>query len=140
MTSITFSEVWKHVERDIIQGLKAWQNSPRRKPTYYHFRNDNAPALQLTTDEPFFSFVACCDFSGAHQRFDQCGVVMYLDSENWVKGSVEYENDEFCHLGSVVTNHGWSDWATTEVKLVSSSKTPRSYCQLLLSMQRGMIA
>ncbi len=20
--------------------------------TYYHFRNDNAPALQLTTDEP----------------------------------------------------------------------------------------
>lgn len=25
--------------------------------TYYHFRNDNAPVLQLETDEQFFSFV-----------------------------------------------------------------------------------
>ena len=25
--------------------------------TYYHFRNDNAPALQLTTDKKYFSFV-----------------------------------------------------------------------------------
>ena len=29
---------------------------------------------------------------------------MYLDSENWLKASVEYENEEFQHLGSVVTN------------------------------------
>ena len=40
---------------------------------------------------------------------------MYLDSENWLKGSIEYENDEFQHLGSVVTNNGYSDWATTEI-------------------------
>ena len=25
--------------------------------TYYHFRNDNAPVLQMTTDERYFSFV-----------------------------------------------------------------------------------
>ena len=48
-------------------------------------------------------------------RFDQCGIVMYLDSENWLKGSVEYENDEFQHLGSVATNKGYSDWATTAI-------------------------
>ena len=24
--------------------------------TYYHFRNDNAPVLQMETDEKFFSF------------------------------------------------------------------------------------
>ncbi|MBO6041161.1 MAG: DUF1349 domain-containing protein, partial [Oscillospiraceae bacterium] len=41
--------------------------------------------------------------------------VLYLDSENWLKGSVEYENESFQHLGSVVTNHGWSDWATTAI-------------------------
>ena len=40
---------------------------------------------------------------------------MYLDSENWLKGSIEYENEEFQHLGSVVTNNGYSDWATTEI-------------------------
>ena len=83
--------------------------------TYYHFRNDNAPVFQMETDERFFSFIVKTDFSGSHQRFDQCGVVLYLDSENWIKGSVEYENDEFQHLGSVVTNHGYSDWATTKI-------------------------
>lgn len=84
--------------------------------TYYHFRNDNAPVLQMETEENFFSFVVKTDFSEAHQRFDQCGIVMYLDSDNWLKASVEYENESFQHLGSVVTNFGYSDWATTEIQ------------------------
>lgn len=83
--------------------------------TYYHFRNDNAPVLQTETKEKFFSFVVKTEFKESHHRFDQCGVVMYLDSENWLKASVEYENESFQHLGSVVTNHGYSDWATTEI-------------------------
>ena len=83
--------------------------------TYYHFRNDSAPVFQMETEEKFFSFIVKTDFSGSHHRFDQCGIVMYLDSDNWLKGSVEYETDKFQHLGSVVTNHGYSDWATTEI-------------------------
>ena len=82
--------------------------------TYYHFRNDNAPMLQMKTKEKYFSFVVKTDFDSQH-RFDQCGIVMYLDSENWLKASIEYETEEFQHLGSVVTNHGFSDWATTEI-------------------------
>lgn len=83
--------------------------------TYYHFRNDNAPVLQLATREEYFSFIVKTDFTDASHRFDQCGVVVYIDSENWLKASVEYENDVFQHLGSVVTNGGYSDWATTEI-------------------------
>ena len=83
--------------------------------TYYHFRNDNAPLLQMETDEPYFSFVVKTDFADAGHRFDQCGIVLYLDSENWLKASVEYENGAFQHLGSVVTNEGYSDWATTAI-------------------------
>lgn len=82
--------------------------------TYYHFRNDNAPVLLMRTEEKFFSFTVKTSFDSKH-RFDQCGVVIYLDSENWLKGSIEYENEEFQHLGSVVTNLGYSDWATTEI-------------------------
>lgn len=82
--------------------------------TYYHFRNDNAPVLQLSTKEQFFSFVVKTEFDSKH-RFDQCGVVMYLNSDNWLKASIEYENESFQHLGSVVTNHGYSDWATTAI-------------------------
>ena len=37
------------------------------------------------------------------------------NSENWLKASVEYENEEYQRLGSVVTNHGYSDWATTDI-------------------------
>lgn len=82
--------------------------------TYYHFRNDNAPVLQMKTKEKYFSFVVKTEFE-SHQRFDQCGIVMYLDSENWLKASIEYENEEFQRLGSVVTNNGYSDWATTSI-------------------------
>ena len=90
-------------------GTDLWQR------TYYHFRNDNAPVFQMETEEKFFSFVVKTDFTESHHRFDQCGIVLYLDSDNWLKGSVEYENEEFQHLGSVVTNNGYSDWATTAI-------------------------
>ena len=83
--------------------------------TYYHFRNNNAPVFQMETEETFFSFTLKTSFEESHHRFDQCGIVMYLDSENWLKASVEYENDRFQHLGSVVTNSGYSDWATTAI-------------------------
>ena len=82
--------------------------------TYYHFRNDNAPVFQIETEEKYFSFIVKTEFE-SKTRFDQCGIVMYLDSENWLKASIEYENETFQHLGSVVTNNGYSDWATTEI-------------------------
>ena len=83
--------------------------------TYYHFRNDNAPVFQMQTKEQYFSFTVKTNFTQSHQRFDQCGIVMYLDCDNWLKSSVEYENEKFQHLGSVVTNNGYSDWATTAI-------------------------
>lgn len=82
--------------------------------TYYHFRNDNAPVLQLETDEQFFSFVVKTDFD-TKVRYDQSGIVMYLDSDNWLKASVEYENDKIQRLGSVVTNNGYSDWSSVDI-------------------------
>ena len=83
--------------------------------TYYHFQNDNAPVFQMETEKKYFSFVVKTEFIESYHRFDQCGIVMYLDSENWLKASVEYENEEYQHLGSVVTNGGYSDWATTVI-------------------------
>ncbi|MBO5502150.1 MAG: DUF1349 domain-containing protein [Clostridia bacterium] len=82
--------------------------------TYYHFRNDNAPVLQLETNEEYFSFVFKTDFA-SQVRFDQSGVVLYLDSDNWLKASVEYENDQIQRLGAVVTNNGYSDWSSTDI-------------------------
>ncbi|BBH26810.1 hypothetical protein SG0102_17440 [Intestinibaculum porci] len=88
--------------------------------TYYHFCNDNAPVLQIKTCDKFFSFVVKTTFE-SKVRFDQCGIVMYLDGQNWLKASIEYENERFSHLGSVVTNQGYSDWATTEIDASTSA-------------------
>ncbi|MFV8409476.1 DUF1349 domain-containing protein [Vibrio owensii] len=86
-----------------------WQRS------YYGFRNDNAPALQIESEENFtFTTKVSFDYQA---QFDQCGLIIYLDSENWFKASIEYENEAFSRLGSVVTNLGYSDWATSDIPL-----------------------
>ena len=54
--------------------------------TYYHFRNDNAPVFQMETEEKYFSFTVKTEFDSKN-RFDQCEIVMYLDSENWLRAS-----------------------------------------------------
>lgn len=89
-------------------GTDLWQR------TYYGFQNDNAPVLQVKTEEKYFSFIVKTKFE-SKRRFDQCGVALYLDSDNWLKASIEYENETYQRLGSVVTNHGYSDWATTDI-------------------------
>ncbi len=82
--------------------------------TYYGFQNDNAPVLQIKSNEKYFSFIVKTEFD-SKRRFDQCGIVMYLNSQNWLKASIEYENSKYQRLGSVVTNNGYSDWATTDI-------------------------
>ena len=84
-----------------------WQRS------YYGFRNDNAPALLVESDDNF-TFVVKVSFE-YQERYDQSGVIVYIDGENWFKASIEYETVEFSRLGSVVTNYGYSDWATTDI-------------------------
>jgi regulation of enolase protein 1 (concanavalin A-like superfamily) len=88
-------------------GTDLWQR------TYYGFRNDNAPMF-LTGIQGDFTFTVKAAFNYQNQ-YDQCGIVLYENSENWVKTSVEYENEIFARLGSVVTNSGYSDWATTDI-------------------------
>ncbi|MGX4585709.1 DUF1349 domain-containing protein [Paenibacillus chitinolyticus] len=89
-------------------GTDFWQR------TYYGFSNDNAPALLFKIHEPYFSFVVRTEFD-TKNRFDQCGVAIYQNSDNWFKASIEYENEQYQRLGSVVTNNGFSDWATTDI-------------------------
>ena len=82
--------------------------------TYYGFQNDNAPVLQTKISKKYFSFVVKTNFA-SKTRFDQSGIVMYLDSDNWFKASVEYENEKIQRLGCVVTQHGYSDWCSNDI-------------------------
>lgn len=81
--------------------------------THYGFRRDNAHALLLPVDGEFrvrarFRFTP-------NSQYDQCGLVVRRDPDCWFKCSVEFENPTSSRLGSVVTNAGYSDWATSDV-------------------------
>ena len=82
--------------------------------TYYGFQNDNAHLLYWATDEPYFSFTVKAEFNSS-ALFDQCGLAIYQDSDHWAKAGIEYHDRDTAWLGSVVTNRGYSDWATTDI-------------------------
>jgi regulation of enolase protein 1 (concanavalin A-like superfamily) len=82
--------------------------------TYYGFRNDSAHVFYNTIDEKYFSFIAKVAFNYT-SLFDQCGIAIYQNSDNWAKAGIEFHDNNTAWLGSVVTNHGYSDWATTDI-------------------------
>jgi len=81
--------------------------------THYGFRKDNGHAL-LTDLKNDFSFKVKVKLNFKN-KYDQCGIMLRLDSKNWIKISAEYENQTITRLGSVVTNLGYSDWATEDI-------------------------
>ena len=84
-----------------------WQN------THYGFQNDNGHCL-FTTLTGDFSLLTRVEFRPL-QKYDQCGLMVRVDRDNWIKVSTEYEDNERSRLGSVVTNLGYSDWATQDI-------------------------
>ena len=68
----------------------------------------------LTSKQGDFSFVAHLSFE-AENLYDQCGLIVRIDKENWIKASIEYEDENSSKLGSVVTNLGYSDWASVDI-------------------------
>lgn len=81
--------------------------------THYGFRRDNGHCL-LREVAGDFSFQARFEFE-YRNRYDQCGLMLRHDAENWIKVSIELEEGELARLGSVATNLGFSDWATTDI-------------------------
>jgi uncharacterized protein len=84
-----------------------WQN------THYGFQRDDGHCL-LTRRTGDFSLVTHVEFH-PREKYDQCGLIVRIDSQNWIKVSTEYESEQGSRLGSVVTNLGYSDWATQDI-------------------------
>lgn len=101
------------IQRDRVEIITE-PNTDFWQRTYYGFRNNNAHVLYIKTDERYFSFTVKVEFNST-ALFDQCGVAIYQNSENWVKAGIEFHDNNTGWLGSVVTNHGYSDWATTDI-------------------------
>ena len=81
--------------------------------THYGFRCDNGHCF-LKEVAGDFCLTARARFA-YNAQYDQCGLFARVDAENWIKCSMEYETPELARLGSVVTNRGYSDWASQDV-------------------------
>lgn len=84
-----------------------WQN------THYGFQRDDGHCL-LMRQVGDFSLMTQVEFQ-PREKYDQCGLMVRIDSQNWIKVSTEYESEQASRLGSVVTNLGYSDWATQDI-------------------------
>ena len=82
--------------------------------TYYGFRNDNAHAFLFPTDERLFTYRVRVRYV-PKKLYDQAGLLLRVDADNWSKAAMEVENASTARLGSVVTNFGYSDWASVDV-------------------------
>lgn len=103
-------------EFDILDNRLKIRTSPDTdfwQRTHYGFRRDNGHCL-LTPVNGDFSLSVRTEFAG-NRQYDQCGLIIRLDEENWIKASTEFETEMHSRLGSVVTNRGYSDWATVDV-------------------------
>jgi len=81
--------------------------------THYGFQRDDGHAL-LTRLRGDFALTTHVRYQPQTQ-YDQCGLMIRIDSNYWIKASTEFENEAHSRLGSVVTNRGYSDWATQDV-------------------------
>jgi regulation of enolase protein 1 (concanavalin A-like superfamily) len=84
-----------------------WQN------THYGFQRDDGHCL-FARQSGDFSLLTHAEFQ-PRERYDQCGLMVRVDDQNWIKVSTEYEDESTSRLGSVVTNLGYSDWATQDI-------------------------
>ena len=75
--------------------------------SHYGFTVDDAPFYYATYGGEFEAKVK---ISGEYKvRFDQAGMMIRIDKENWLKAGIEYVDGKY-NLSTVVTHHT-SDWS-----------------------------
>ena len=80
--------------------------------SHYGFTVDDGPFLYTERGGEFEAKVKA---SGAYKdRFDQAGLMLRIDHENWIKAGIEYVDGHY--NVSVVVTHGKSDWSVIELE------------------------
>lgn len=71
---------------------------------------DDGHFVYYSTNEEKVTIETRFIYTPIHQ-FDQAGLMLRYDANNWVKTGIEYV-DGSARLSCVVTRDGWSDWST----------------------------
>ena len=117
LKSIAWSEgVWTRtpVSQKFENGrliVEAAEGSDWWRTTSYGFIHDDGHAL--LREFPQDSSIEVSFVLNFKEQFDQCGILIRSDEENWIKAAVEF-SDGYPQLGAVVTQ-SQSDWSTGRV-------------------------
>lgn len=79
---------------------------------HHHFSRDNGHFFFCRKKDDF-NFSAKWKFAD-NQPCCQCGIMVRIDENNWIKAALVYDNPERPMIGSAVTQNGYSDWAPQE--------------------------
>ncbi len=99
---------------DAVLEFKTDPDTDYWQRTHYGFRRDNGHFFYTQLDGDF-SLTAAFTYEQTAQ-YDQAGLMCRVDADTWIKCSAEYETPSLGRLGSVVTNLGFSDWASQDVE------------------------
>ncbi|HYF92024.1 MAG TPA: DUF1349 domain-containing protein [Symbiobacteriaceae bacterium] len=127
MTQVLVSEVFTGIQ---LNPALSWWNPPAQwaptptgglklypdartdfwRTTHYGYDTDNGHCLfaEIAGD---FVLTTGVQLHPQH-RYDQAGLMIRLSADCWIKASVEFEPGGPAMLGTVVTNHGYSDWSS----------------------------
>ncbi len=90
--------------------------------TFYEFRRDDGHFLGCEAAGDFTAVVA---FEADYEvLYDQAGLMMRADAQNWLKAGIEY-SDDVTNFSTVVTRDGHSDWSVVSVPKLSGGQRIR---------------
>lgn len=101
----------------LSEGILSFSTRPHTdfwQRTYYGYQNNTGHALLLPAEEKKFTFTVHVEFTGG-TLYDQAGLMIYQNQENWIKAGGENADESKIMIGSVVTNNGYSDWAISSM-------------------------
>lgn len=105
-------EQWEIKENSLV--MQVTPQSDYWRISHYGFTVDDAPFLYTTYGGEFEAKVK---LTGAYKaRFDQMGLMLRTDHENYIKTGVEFVDGKF-NVSTVVT-HTKSDWSVTTLDKV----------------------
>jgi uncharacterized protein len=111
--------------RDEALSLSTLPNTDFWRKTHYGFLRDNGHFWQQSAP---LEFTAMLTFEGEYKTlYDQAGLMMRLDAENWIKCGIEH-SDGMTNFSIVVTR-GQSDWSVVGQPIISGPQTVRLTAQ-----------
>lgn len=103
------------VFRDKAMHIVAENKTDFWQSKHHNFGQDNGHFFFTRRNDDFSLLIKWSYVQS--QPYDQCGIMLRIDNNNWIKASIMYDNPERPVLGTGVTQNGYTDWAAQDISL-----------------------